>query len=337
MATNLILGRLHPSIILNSSGRPRTARQESQTTETTSSTLIQGHLSSGKHTLSEGQDTATMGSVSLSFASVSEEGSELLEGSEELLDISEEDKDMSFLSELDSDSQKFSKEDREGKPLLRSKVIDEEDTEEEYQSSKGKWKENVLAQQQQRDSGRGTSHSDYLDNYLDLLTSRSGSSHGLFPAPASVSKCDKSPLSTTYSTVAGISSSKVSEPSAPKAFAETSAVSAVIKPRLVSSEENLEKICPASKQIIQNDLLMRKSKDLHKPSAKVEEKSNDMEDDSITEEMEAFDKIDDWQKELLSKPRASSATPERKERKRGRSRRWSSCQPLDPRRSVGSK
>ncbi|XP_066973012.1 myb-like protein X isoform X1 [Macrobrachium rosenbergii] len=343
VATNLILGRLHPSVILNSSFKPKTSRQESQTTETTSSTLIQGHLSSGKHTISEGQDTATVGSVSLSFASVSEEGSEegleVLEVSEELLDISEEDKDASFPSELESDVQRYDKDDSQDNTSSRTKSTSGVDTDEGFPSAKEKWRENVV---QQRDSGRGTSHSDYLDSYLDLLTSRSGSSLSFHPSGPCVSKCESTVPTTTVSAVSGISGSKMTDNFSPKLVSSLGAVKSAVKPRLVSSEENLEKICPASKQIVQKDfvqkdLAIKKLKSPAQPTETPEDKDLEKEDDSITEEIEAFDRIDDWQKELLLKPRASSATPERKERKRSRSRRWSSCQPLDPRRSVGSK
>ncbi|XP_064096788.1 uncharacterized protein LOC135208489 isoform X1 [Macrobrachium nipponense] len=338
VATNLILGRLHPSVILNSPFKPKTSRQESQTTETTSSTLIQGHLSSGKHTISEGQDTATVGSVSLSFASVSEEGSEegleVLEVSEELLDISEEDKDAGFPSELESDVQRYDKDDSQDNTSSRTKSTSGVDTDEGFPSTKEKWRENVV---QQRDSGRGTSHSDYLDSYLDLLTSRSGSSLSFHPSGTCASKCETTVPTTTVSAVSGISGSKMTDNFSPKLVSSLGAAKSIVKPRLVSSEENLEKICPASKQIIQKELALKKLKSPPQPVETPEDKDLEKEDDSITEEVEAFDRIEDWPKEILLKPRAASATPERKERKRSRSRRWSSCQPLDPRRSVGSK
>ncbi|XP_068235388.1 mucin-4-like isoform X2 [Palaemon carinicauda] len=339
VATSLILGRLHPSVILNSSFKPKASRQESQTTETTSSTLVHGQLSSGMHTISEGQDTATVGSVSLSFASVSEEGSEegleVLEVSEELLDISEEDRDASFPSELDSDAQKYDKDDCQDNSSSRTKSTSGVDTDEGFPSTKEKWKDNVVSQQ--RDSGRGTSHSDYLDNYLDLLTNRSGSSLSFHPGGSCVSKCESTIPATTVSAVSGISSSKVTDSFTPTPRIVSSTTKAIIKPRLVCSEESLEKICPASKQIIQKDLALKKLKSTAQKTETPKEEEIERDDDSITDEIEAFDRIDEWQKELLSKPRASSATPERKERRRSRSRRWSSCQPLDPRRSVGSK
>ncbi|KAK7060097.1 hypothetical protein SK128_028148, partial [Halocaridina rubra] len=346
VATSLILGRLHPSAVLNA---PKPSRQESQNTETTSSTLIQGQQSSGKQGISDGQDTSTMASITLSFASVSEGSEEgALEESEDLLDVYEEDKCTSFPSDLEADVPRFERGDshkyspkrqlqEKAKASLKNAI--EAELEEGLKSSKENCKNKTAGLQ--HDSGRGTSHSDYLDNYLEILTNRSGSSHGVLPVTTSSLSSHEVTLTTTFTNsdeglpiqkmpnVTSPINSVKTDPSVTSAETiETSPEDTFGRTYTISKDDSL----PHSGQTCEQ--LASRNENQNKEGSVEVNKEND----STADEIEDFSSIEnDWQKELLLKPRASSATPERKERKRSRPRRWSSCQPLDPRRSVGSK
>ncbi|XP_045592918.1 serine-rich adhesin for platelets isoform X2 [Procambarus clarkii] len=343
VATNLILGRLHPSAVLHpSTTKVRSSQADSQHTETASSTLVQGQQILEHHMPSENHDTTTTASLSLSFASASEEGGEGsgdgLDVSEEILEVSEaidgseEDQAGSLPSEVESDSHK---EDNRGynirKRHVRSpkasigdvgKIPRDVGMREGTSTGTREIRDGILRDVRdpswmlQWDSGRSSSHSDYLDDYLELLTSKCNSGLGLEANVLSVTTC-KGPLPVTSTTTATsrVISTSGSETSSGGNFSTSVAANTNGKQK-DNKSENLE----AS----------------HKKTAGQEKDSEKQETKEGTKEKRSPRELQRT-RDMLAEPRSLSAASERRASKKSRARRWSSAQPLDPGRSVGSK
>ncbi|XP_063605034.1 uncharacterized protein LOC134780316 [Penaeus indicus] len=325
VATDLILGRVHPSTILHQANKDlRTMQPDSQRTDTASATLTQEQQSAEKQQVPEAHDTTTA-SVSLSLASFSEEGGdgseEGLEASEEILEVSEvmdgseEDRDLSLPSEAESDwhrdetddshthsSQTTSQKSGSGSSFDLPRDLRVSALREGRESSRS----------MQRDSGRSSSHSDYLDDYLELLTSRSSSSLGLQSAGVSVAPSKMVAPVTTSSATRGVITTSSTEHSDPRKSSVRRDNNNV---RETGNKEESDSSKNMNKEALKGKL--------------IEDLKNDSKD-----KKKARDK--DWPRDRLEEPRSSSAASDRKTSKRSRERRLS-YQHGDPARSVGSK
>ncbi|XP_042233387.1 serine-rich adhesin for platelets-like isoform X1 [Homarus americanus] len=339
VATNLILGRLHPSAVLHPSTKIRPSQADSQHTETASTTLVQGRQSLERLAASENHDTTTTASLSLSFASVSEEGGEgsgdglevseeILEVSEEAIDGSEEDRAGSLPSEVESDSHKeednhrqtslFTSQRRNPKTTTGDvgKSVREGGTSTGVREVREVRDAREPSWMLQRDSGRSSSHSDYLDDYLELLTSRCGSGLGLETNVLSVTMCKASAPVTTTSTT---TSSKIMSTSTSETYNGSIATAVGAN----NGDKQKEK----------------KNEDVEASHEKVVHKGKDVEKTDTHENGKRIRSPRELQRarDVLGEPRSLSATSERRVSRKSRARRWSSAQSLDPGRSVGSK
>ncbi|XP_071522512.1 uncharacterized protein [Panulirus ornatus] len=373
VATNLILGRLHPSSVLKSTAKLQSSGADSQHTETASTTLVQGQQTVERHTTSECQDTATIASLSLSFASVSEEGGEgsgdglevseeILEVSEDVIDGSEEDRTGSLPSEVESDSHREDDNQRYITQMALQQVrsprtsisdvgkgVRDGGVREASSARVREVRDGGLREKRdigvrdlreaswmsQRDSGRSSSHSDYLDDYLEQLTSRCGSGLGLEAPVLSVTTCKSAVPVTTSTSSSRHTSSSGTETSNHGSFSSHFGMNVPCKQKekeIDSSEachgKSVDKrVLSDHKESLQSSRKTEvcQGKNLEKGSSKESNK-----------EMRSPRELHRT-RDILAEPRSSSAASERRVSKRSRTRRWSSDQPLDPGRSVGSK
>ncbi|KAK8730877.1 hypothetical protein OTU49_007673 [Cherax quadricarinatus] len=342
VATSLILGRLHPSAVLHPSTTVvRSSQADSQHTETASSTLMQVQRVSEHLATSENHDTTTTASLSLSFASVSEEGGEgsgdgldvseeILEVSEEAIYVSEDDRAGSSPREVVSDTHK---DDHEGHSSHRrpskscktntdvGKTVRDAGTRETTNTGVKEIRDGSVRDKRdpswmlQWDSGRSSSHSDYLDDYLELLTSRCNSGLGLESNVLSVATCKGPSPVTTSTATSKVTSTSGSETSNSGNFSTASGVNVAGKQK--------EKKCEKSEGGHEKEVCQGKE------GGKTDTKEHIKEKRSPRELQRT--------REALAEPRSMSAASERRVSRRSRARRWSSAQPLDPGRSVGSK
>ncbi|XP_042879753.1 uncharacterized protein LOC122258099 isoform X2 [Penaeus japonicus] len=328
VATDLILGRVHPSTVLHQSNNDmRNMQPDSQRTDTASATLTQEQQSAEKQNVPEGHDTTTA-SVSLSLASFSEEGGdgseEGLEASEEILEVSEvmdgseEDRDLSLPSEAESDwhrdetddshtqsSQTTSQKSGSGSSFDMPRDLRVSALREGRESS---WS-------MQRDSGRSSSHSDYLDDYLELLTSRSSSSLGLQSTGVSVAPSKMVAPVTTSSATRGVITTSSTE----------------------HSDQKKSSVCRDNNNMKEKTGSTDSSESFgNKEENESSKKKKEFLKGKLIEDLKIDDRDKKKARDRLEEPRSSSAASERKTSKRSRERRLS-YQHGDPSRSVGSK
>lgn len=373
MATNLILGCLHPSSVLHSTAKLQSSGADSQHTETASTTLVQGQQTVERRTTSECQDTATIASLSLSFASVSEEGGEgsgdglevseeILEVSEDVIDGSEEDRTGSLPSEVESDSHREDDNQRyitqrtlQQPRSPRSSIVDvgkgvRDGVMREASSARvrevrdgglrekrdiGMRDMREAAWMSQRDSGRSSSHSDYLDDYLEQLTSRCSSGLGLEAPVLSVTTCKSAVPVTTSTASSRVISSNGTETSNHGSFSSHFGMNVTSKQKENESD---------SSEPLHGKSVKKKVLDDHKESSQSNRKTEvcqgkNLEKGNTKESSKEVRSPRELQRarDVLAEPRSSSAASERRVSKKSRARRWSTDQPLDPGRSVGSK
>lgn len=377
-ATNLILGRVHPAAILQqSSAELRSSQADSQPTETASSTLVQGQQSSERHMAAESQDAATVTSLSLASEEGGEGSADGLEVSEEILEVSEEvseeDQAGSFPSEVESDSHRDDDNLRYDGQLThqpsRSSTVVSDETRSAERAGIGMDRRSVggilretscfrtretkdvaardVAWNLQRDSGRSSSHSDYLDDYLELLTSRCNSGLGLEGNVLSVTTCKAAAPVTTSTVTSKVSTTNVADTFRRGSGSSASGVESYKRDNISSSlgvsvgtqndkEHGNPYLNPRSSEVKMSD-----DDKLSPKKDRIAEEYNGYKKEAL-EITEGHGELRSPRelhraRDILSEPRSSSAASERRVSKKHRARRWSSAQPLDPGRSVGSK